>query len=87
MLYELIIITKHCMTLFFLFSECANGTYGLGCNGTCGKCKDGAVCDKVTGNCDKCEPGWYQPLCQQGEWILISQVKRYLLTILTPSLP
>ncbi|XP_076469563.1 uncharacterized protein LOC143299916 isoform X2 [Babylonia areolata] len=43
--------------------ECEDGSWGANCSKTCGQCKDGAVCDKVDGQCPLCEPGWMPPLC------------------------
>ena len=50
-----------------LFSECAGGHYNKsgGCSQKCGHCAGGALCDKHTGYCPSCEPGWIFPLCQQ----------------------
>ena len=49
-----------------LFSECAGGHYNKsgGCQ-KCGHCAGVALCDKHTGYCPSCEPGWIFPLCQQ----------------------
>ena len=50
-----------------MFSECAGGHYNKsgGCSQQCGHCVGSAVCDKNTGYCPSCEPGWIFPLCQQ----------------------
>ena len=63
-------------------AECADGRYGVGCQGVC-DCDAGATCDKVTGSClcglgrtgskcDRvCESGRFGPncghTCQCGE--------------------
>ena len=50
-----------------LFSECVDGHYNKsgGCSQQCGHCAETAFCDKNTGYCPSCEPGWIFPLCQQ----------------------
>ena len=56
-----------------LFSECADGHYNKssGCQ-QCGHCAERAVCDKNTGYCPSCEPGWIFPLCQQRKSFYLS---------------
>ena len=50
-----------------VFSECADGHYNKsgGCSQQCGHCAGRAFCDKNTGYCPSCEPGWIFPHCQQ----------------------
>ncbi|KAK3610924.1 hypothetical protein CHS0354_031573 [Potamilus streckersoni] len=48
--------------------ECASkGTYGYGCNETCGACLNGNdSCSKTNGQCkDGCEEGWRDGVCKQ----------------------
>ena len=53
--------------LFFFFSECEDGFYGLECSTECkGYCKNGP-CNHTTGNCDKgCSDGWTGDHCDTG---------------------
>lgn len=48
----------------FLFIECEGGTFGFGCNKTCGNCKHMKDCHHVTGLCTHgCDPGYYGIRC------------------------
>ena len=53
--------------IHLLFSDCADGHYNKSsnCDQQCGNCTGGAACNKDTGHCPSCEPGWIPPLCQQ----------------------
>ncbi|XP_062603358.1 receptor-type tyrosine-protein phosphatase kappa-like isoform X3 [Saccostrea cucullata] len=43
---------------------CRDGFYGNNCEGTCGKCNNNAVCNKITGICpDGCHYQWNGSLC------------------------
>ncbi|XP_062578082.1 receptor-type tyrosine-protein phosphatase kappa-like [Saccostrea cucullata] len=43
---------------------CRDGFYGHNCEGTCGKCKNGAVCNKTTGICPNgCHYQWNGLMC------------------------
>ena len=44
--------------------ECSEGTYGSDCKLKC-DCKNGGVCDHVTGQC-KCLPGFHGQKCEQS---------------------
>ena len=59
-----------------LFSECADGHYNKssGCSQQCGHCAGRKVCNKNTGHCPSCEPGWMLPRCQQRKsfWFFFS---------------
>ncbi|XP_078328157.1 uncharacterized protein LOC144623568 [Crassostrea virginica] len=48
-------------------TRCTAGSYGLDCKQQCsGHCNDNAVCNYVTGQCDKgCAAGWKGALCSQ----------------------
>nr|XP_022311632.1 receptor-type tyrosine-protein phosphatase epsilon-like [Crassostrea virginica] len=48
-------------------TKCIDGRYGLYCEQQCsGHCKDNAVCNHVTGQCDGgCAPGWRGVLCNK----------------------
>ena len=48
--------------------ECIGGWYGVDCKQQCsGHCRDNAVCNHVTGQCDKgCAVGWRGALCDKG---------------------
>ncbi len=44
-----------------------SGRHGYDCKGTCGHCRDGSVCNDVTGNCQSttCDKGWTgYPVCK-----------------------
>ncbi|XP_070193934.1 scavenger receptor class F member 1-like [Littorina saxatilis] len=48
-------------------TDCANGHYNRSsdCSGQCGHCDGGNPCNKDTGYCGRCEPGWKPLLCQE----------------------
>ncbi|KAK7476506.1 hypothetical protein BaRGS_00032254, partial [Batillaria attramentaria] len=47
---------------------CSAHYYGIYCDQRCGACLNDAPCDKQTGECDVCEPGWKPtPLCDEEE--------------------
>lgn len=52
----------------FCITECKEGWYGVNCSQQCsGHCRDGAICNQVTGLCDGgCEVGWTGYLCDKG---------------------
>lgn len=54
--------------LSFIPTACAEGHFGKNCSFSC-KCKNGASCDPVNGNC-RCPPGVSGDLCQDGETLL-----------------
>ncbi|KAL3879928.1 hypothetical protein ACJMK2_032204, partial [Sinanodonta woodiana] len=45
---------------------CRRGTYGLGCNGTCGNCYKGNIsCSLIDGMCkEDCDAGWHGDICK-----------------------
>ncbi|XP_052694707.1 multiple epidermal growth factor-like domains protein 6 [Crassostrea angulata] len=47
-------------------TKCADGWHGVNCSQQCvGHCKDGAVCNHVTGGCGKgCDAGWTGNTCE-----------------------
>ncbi|XP_060083383.1 receptor-type tyrosine-protein phosphatase kappa-like [Ylistrum balloti] len=46
---------------------CPDGKYGIGCNQTCGKCRNGDVCETMFGTCPNgCEPGFDGPACKDS---------------------
>ena len=51
-----------------LLKGCPAGWYGVDCKQQCsGHCRDNAVCNHVTGQCDRaCAAGWSGALCSQG---------------------
>lgn len=51
-----------------LIVECDNGTYGNGCNRTCGHCANKTICYHVNGTCfEGCDPGYRGSRCHQGK--------------------
>ena len=56
----------------FLFSfntiGCGPTHFGINCVQLCG-CKNGAICDGATGDC-QCQPGWFGTLCDQSKSLL-----------------
>lgn len=57
------------MTSFFLCvccPACPEGWFGRNCSLSC-KCKNGGVCDLVTGSC-RCPPGVSGEQCQDGQF-------------------
>ena len=44
---------------------CENGTFGIDCNQTCGKCLENSVCNRVNGTCGRgCDAGYIGDLCK-----------------------
>ena len=55
-----------------IVTECPEGTFGVGCTGTCGHCANGDPCAQDTGYCAKgCASGWHRTLCDLGEFRLL----------------
>ena len=48
------------------FSECLDGNYGQNCINECGHCHNNDPCDKVTGTCTTCAPGYKGSNCFEG---------------------
>nr|XP_022311825.1 receptor-type tyrosine-protein phosphatase epsilon-like isoform X1 [Crassostrea virginica] len=45
---------------------CENGTFGKHCKNNCsGNCWDNQPCNKTTGKCTKCLPGWKEGFCNE----------------------
>ena len=47
-------------------SECLNGNYGQNCSSKCGHCRNNYPCDKLTGACTTCAPGYEGLYCFEG---------------------
>ncbi|KAK3106627.1 hypothetical protein FSP39_023983 [Pinctada imbricata] len=47
-------------------NKCDDYKYGDGCNGTCGHCRNNAICDKVSGVCpnEECKDGFWGNKCK-----------------------
>lgn len=60
--------------MLFIQPECTEGWYGVNCSQPClGHCRDGAICNPVTGKCDNgCDVGWTGSMCKNGKDICIS---------------
>ena len=54
-----------CLIMFWLFTVCSNGTFGLACSMTC-HCPPNDLCNPVNGLClgQKCARGWTGTSCQ-----------------------
>ena len=53
----------------YIFSVCADYSWGDKCENFCGSCKDGAICNQVTGDCPNgCSDGWYGNRCDSSEF-------------------
>lgn len=49
-------------------SVCRNGTYGIDCAYNCsGNCESNNTCDKTTGTCSECAPGWKNQYCNKSK--------------------
>lgn len=60
-------VHEEVMILFVpLLAACPSGSYGEGCNQTCG-CRNDGICHPASGRC-ACMPGWTGPNCTEGEW-------------------
>lgn len=53
-----------------MVTGCPDGTYGAGCSSQCPGCRNGGVCDSVTGQC-KCSPGFIGDICDQSKDLLL----------------
>ena len=52
--------------------ECDDGTYGMECAETCGKCVGNEPCDPVNGTCPKgCGPGYKGSICIESNSITL----------------
>ena len=47
-------------------ADCADNTWGIGCNQTC-SCDNSGLCNKASGNCE-CRSGFVGARCQYGEY-------------------
>ena len=55
-----------------MFSECAPGTFGVGCL----TCNCQGDCDRIDGSCStQCEPGWMGHDCQIGRNSIVSSYR------------
>ena len=62
---------------FVLFlSECAEGSWGVGCLETC-HCASGSRCNKRTGEC-LCAPGKAGVTCEEGKKLLILKERTFM---------
>ncbi len=47
-------------------TDCPDGTYGMECSGTCGRCQDFTACDKTNGLCPQgCQLWWTADSCDK----------------------
>ncbi|WAQ99447.1 PTPRT-like protein [Mya arenaria] len=67
--------TGHCMSgckpgykiALKCIEKCDAGKFGYNCPGTCSKnCEDPKTCNRTTGFCASCEPGWQGPMCNKN---------------------
>ena len=66
---------------FVLFlSECAEGSWGVGCLETC-HCASGSRCNKRTGEC-LCAPGKAGVTCEEGKIVDFKREDFYVFVIL-----
>lgn len=57
----------------FCFIECYPGTYGAGCNATCGYCINNEACLHTNGTCAQgCDPGYKGELCNACKLIFVT---------------
>lgn len=65
---------KYCVhqLIYFMgsvFISLWRGTYGEGCNKTCGHCRDDEECYHTNGTCSNgCNPGYFGDLCMFGKY-------------------
>lgn len=65
---SVIVSTNHKCTLKFWRVACAEGSYGVDCNLTCGHCLDVNQCSNINGTClNGCDAGYQGDLCNNGE--------------------
>lgn len=59
---------KEKTNIIFISSECIKGSYGIGCNETCGHCRDENQCSHINSNClTNCEVGFKGIVCTTGK--------------------
>ena len=50
--------------------DCINGTYGTECMYNCSNnCVDDKTCDKISGHCKDCLPGWMGSFCNTSKHV------------------
>lgn len=60
-----------------LVSECTKGSYGSGCNETCGHCRHVSQCFHINGSCPTgCDTGYQGGLCKSREYIFRIYIKK-----------
>lgn len=69
---------------FYIAKACAENNFGSKCQQQCGNCKNGDVCNHVTGICPTgCAEGWIGSRCNIGKTtsILKLQFRSFFLNI------
>lgn len=71
---------QKCVLLHFIYiTECADETYGQGCNETCGQCS-GKPCNKTNGTCHGgCQIGYdyrKDSTCKTGMVLVVLRTKK-----------
>ena len=51
--------------MYIKLSACDDGLFGLECTSKC-NCLYDVSCNKISGNCAECPPGWKRDDCQTG---------------------
>lgn len=68
--------------LFLIIPECDRGSYGIGCNETCGHCHDKNQSSNINGTClNGCDAGFLEQLCNTRKMIfnaVFSNIDRIL---------
>lgn len=65
-------LTNEIKNKFFKTIDCVPGFYGDDCEKECGKCKNGAGCNRTTGLCPNgCREHWVLPYCKGSMLLMI----------------
>lgn len=71
---------KNIQLLCLIIVECDRGSYGIGCNETCGQCRDVSQCSNVNGSClTGCGAGFIGDLCEISKY---ANIKTHVVIVL-----
>ena len=60
-------------------SACSDGSYGDNCTKKCSEnCFLKTMCNKISGTCGKCKPGWDNEICNESKFNLKIKCWEYI---------